>query len=203
MKTKSWLVIATTLFIASSCGENSSKTTETGTGDTVSVTTTDASTNTPTTSTTIVVPDPIQTSFRQKYPDVRDVTWSRYEPVSTFDWEWSGWPVLDTGDYMARFNWNNSDYWAWYDSDNNWIGSVSTISDFNSLPAAVNKRITTDYNGYTIVSVDLENDKNRTAYEIDLAKGEDKVTLLLDENGKVLKKKSLIDGDRSKEKVQQ
>jgi hypothetical protein len=202
MKTKSWLVIATTLFMASSCGENSTKTTETGT-DTASVTTTDASTNTPTTSTTIVVPDPVQASFRQKYPDVQDVSWSRYEPISTFDWDWSGWPVLDTGDYVARFRWNNSDYWAWYDSDNKWIGSVSTITDFNSLPAPVNKRITTDYNGYTIVSVDVENDKNRTAYEIDLAKGEDKVTILVDENGKVLKKKSLIDGDRSKEKAPQ
>jgi hypothetical protein len=200
MKAKSWLVIATTLFIASSCGENSTKTTETGTGDTVSVNT-DASTITPTT-TTIVVPDPVQATFRQKYPDVRDVTWSRYEPVSNFDWEWSGWPALDTGDYVARFNWNNSDYWAWYDNDNNWIGSVATISDFNSLPASVNKTISTEYNGYTIESVDLENDKDKTAYEIDLTKGEDKVTLLLDENGKIMKKKSKIDDEKTKIKVQ-
>lgn len=198
MKAKNWLVIATTLIIASSCGENSTNTTETGT-DSITVNT-DVSNTPPTTS--IVAPEPIQTSFRQKYPDVRDVTWSRYEPVTTFDWEWSGWPALDTGDYMARFNWNNSDYWAWYDSDYNWIGSVARISDYNSLPAAVNNRINTDYNGYTIVEVDLENDKDKNAYEIDLTKGEDKVTLLLDENGKIMKKKSKIDGEKSKIKNQ-
>jgi len=201
MKAKSWLVIATKLFIASSCGENSTKTTETGTGDTVTVNT-DGSTNTPTT-TSIVAPEPIQTSFRQKYPDVRDVTWSRYEPVTTFDWEWAGWPALDTSDYVARFNWNNSDYWAWYDSEYNWIGSVATISDFNSLPASVNSRISADYKGYTIESVDLENDKDKNAYEIDLVQGDDKVTLLLDENGRILKKKSRIDGEKTKTKVQQ
>ena len=88
-----------------------------------------------------------------------------------------------------------------YDDKNNWVGTVSRVSDYKNLPEAVNNRIASDFAGYTITSVDKENDKDRTAYEIDLTKGDDKMTVLIAENGKVLKKKGTVNGEKTKEKA--
>jgi hypothetical protein len=207
MKAKTGLFIFGSIIIAASCGQNSTKTetTNDSTGTTVNNGTDTSSANANLSGNTgsLVVPDPIQASFRSKYPDVKDVQWSRHEAMNSFDWEWTGWPIMDTADYMARFNYNGSDYWAWYNNETNeWVGSISPVTDFKSLPAGINKTISTDYSGYTIDAVDKEFDKNRTAYEIDLSKGDDKMTLLIDENGKIMKKKTLTDGQRTKEKNQ-
>ena len=204
MKGKNAPFVLIAAVILGSCGQNSTKKSETDTDTLTTTTTPGTSTDVvPNTSTvtSITVPEKIAVSFREKYPDVRDVTWSRYEPYSSFDWEWAGWPVMDTADYVARFNYNNADYYAWYDNDYNWVGSVTPIVDFKTLPAPVNKVIGADYAGYTIESVDKEFDKNRTAYEIDLVKGTDKMKILVDENGKILKKKTVTDGVKTKEKV--
>ena len=70
----------------------------------------------------------------------------------------------------------------------NWIGSTSTM-DSTMLPDAVKATIKKNYAGYTIRSIDEENDKNRTAYELKLEKGTARSTVLIDKNGKILKKK--------------
>ena len=202
MRLKNLIVMATVAFFATSCGESSTK--ETTGKDTI--TTTDISipvsenpvnTNV---NTNIVVPEPVKTSFQTKYPNVSNVTWNRYEPVSTFDWEWSGWPMMDTSDYMVKFNMDGNEYWSWYDNDNTWVATVSPVKDFAGLPAAVNKTIQTEFDGYTIVSVDMENDKNRTAYEVELTKGEAEMKALIAENGTILKKKGGMPGEKMKEK---
>jgi len=195
MNLKKWSAIAIVVVFASSCGENSTKDQSSTTDTTVTA----PVTTTPVTE-TFPVPEPVKTTFAEKYPTVKDATWSRYEPVDKFDWEWSGWPAMDTSDYMVRFNWDGTDHWAWYDNDNSWIGSVSTVSDYTSLPAAVNKAIEKDFAGYTIVAVDKEYDKKRTAYEVDLAKGDDTVKALIAEDGTVIKKKANVGGERTKEK---
>lgn len=199
MRLSKWFAVALCAAITTSCGENSTKeTTDTDTTTTVGTSTeTNASVNT---STSIDVPEPTRTAFTTKYPNATNVTWRKYEPVNTIEWDWAGWPVLDTGDYAVSYTWDGSEYWTWYDENNNWIGTVSTVTDHASLPAAVNKTVQTQFPGYTIVSIDKENDKNRTAYEIELSKGDDKAKLLVAENGSVLKKKSVTDGEKSKEK---
>ena len=202
MKSGNWMAIAVVAVFATSCGESSTKedkstssttNTDTQIPETVPVTTT-------TTTTTIVVPEPTKTSFETKYPNVSNVYWSQYEPVSTFDWEWAGWEKMDTADYVVTYKMDNNDYWTWYDDDNNWIGTVTTLTNFSGLPDAVNNTIQSNFPDYTIVSVDKENDKNRTAYEIELSKGEDKMKALIDENGSILKKKGKVDGVKTKEK---
>ena len=182
--------------IATSCGESSTKGTDTK--DTVTTVDNIIPEAVPVTQ-TIVVPDQTRATFQTKYPNVSDPSWSRYEPMDNIDWEWSGWPRLDTSDYMVRFNVDGNDYWEWYD-DGTWIGTVTTMKAYAGLPAAVNKTIQSDYPGYSIVSVDKEIDKNRTAYEVELMKGEDKVKTLIAENGNILKKKSVVGGEKTKEK---
>ncbi len=196
MLLKTGLALATIIFLATSCGESSTKT---DTADSLTVDRMSAIDPVPVT-TTVVVPDVIQTTFKTKYPTVTNETWSSYEPVDAFEWDWTGWPTIDSSDYMVRFNQDGAEYWAWY-NDEEWIGTVSPVTDFAGLPTAVNKAIQSTFAGYTIVSVDKENDKNRTAYEIDLEKGSDKAKVLIAENGSVLKKKTNIDGEKIKEKM--
>jgi len=197
MRLKSGIAMAAVIVFATSCGESSTKTdTADSTVVAENVVVDPAPVNT-----TVVVPDTLKTTFKTKYPTVSNENWSRYEPIETFDWELAGWPAMDTADYVVRFNQDNADYWAWYDENNNWVGTVSPVTDYAGLPSAVNKTVQGEFAGYTIASVNKENDKNRTAYEIQLTKGDDKVKALIGENGKVIKKKANIGGEKTKEKM--
>jgi putative PepSY-like beta-lactamase-inhibitor len=151
---------------------------------------------------TVVVPEATRTSFEAKYPQASDVTWNYHEPVITtpIEWEWTDWPAIDTNDYVANFKVNDDDYWVWYDYNGDWIGTVSEINDYSSLPPAVADVVKTQFAGYKITSIDKENDKNRTAYEIKMENGEDKMKALIAEDGTVIKKKGKVDGEKVKEK---
>lgn len=196
MRYSKWLALAIGAALTTSCGENSTEATAGTDSSTVSTTTPQMEDNT-----SVAVPETIRADFQSKYPTATNVSWRKYEPVHTLEWDWTGWPVLDTGDYAVSYTWDGTQYWAWYDDNNNWIGTVSTVTDHVSLPAAVNKAVQDAFPGYTIESIDRENDKDRTAYEIELNKGEDKAKMLIAEDGKVLKKSAVTDGEKSKEKA--
>ncbi|MEO5563063.1 MAG: hypothetical protein ABIR18_06495 [Chitinophagaceae bacterium] len=199
MKLKNWIFISGALFVLASCGENS--TTESGTpaDSTVSASANDHAT--PNNASTVEVIPVAKTNFETKYPSASNVNWTYYEPYSDIDWEWAGWPALDTKDYTVRYNLDGADYYTWYDEDGNWIGTTSVISDFNGLPAPVNSALKKQFAGYTITSVNKENDKNREAYELKLEKGSDKLKALIAADGTVLKKKGTVDGEKVKEKI--
>lgn len=193
MQVKDWMLAATVAAVLASCGEASSNT------DNPDSTTT---TNETKTTRKVVVPGALRTSFEAKYPQAKDVTWDFPEPVvvAPIEWEWTEWPTIDTNDYMAKFKVNDIDYWAWYDTNGDWIGTVEEIDDNSSLPPAVNNTVKTQFPGYTVKSIDKENDKNRTAYEIQMENGEDKMKALIAENGQILKKKGKESGVKIKEK---
>ena len=144
----------------------------------------------------------IETKFTEKYPAAKEVEWTKYdnsiEPIE-IDWDLSGWTPLDTSIYTATYVIDTTDYWSWYTPSGDWIATVSTVNS-NGLPDAVNKTLEAQFAGYTITSVTKENDKNRTAYEIKMEKGEDKMKALIDESGNVMKKKGKVDGQKVKEK---
>jgi len=193
MKLKSWMLTAAVAALAA-CGNAGSD--KNNTTDSASTT----ETNTMSTKTSIEVPAATRTSFEMKYPKAADVNWSHYETMTVpIEWEWTGWPAMDTSDYVASFNVDGSDYWVWYDDEGDWVGTVTEISN-TGLPAAVNNVIQSKYAGYSVVSADKENDKNRTAYELKMENGKDKIKLLVDENGNVLKKKGNVDDQKIKEK---
>lgn len=158
------------------------------------------STATVTTSTTdnakVEAPAAAKTSFESKYQGATNVRWQYHRPdLYKFEWDWSGWPALDESDYAVNYNWNGADYWAWYDQDGNWIGTVTNVSDHSSLPAAVNKTVQAQFAGKTIESIDMENDKDKTAYEI---KFNDGSKALIDANGNIMKKKDAATGEEVK-----
>lgn len=136
-------------------------------------------------------PDVIITTFQAKYPNATNVTWSPYNRVEIpIDWEMTGWPALDTGDYVAEFDLDGQRYYAWYDATGTWIGSSAMLAAHGNLPKPVRDLLVRKYNGYTISKVDQEYDAGGTKYEIKLKKGDkDEVKLHVSDKGQVLKEK--------------
>ena len=183
-----------------SCGDNAT-TEATDKDSTTNVTTT--STTQPASDNDVVanVPQPARTNFESRYPQATNVKWQRYEPVQYDEGEWnSDWMTnMDTSDYQVNFNWEGMDYIVWYDNGE-WLGSTARLTDNAKLPKAVNDAIHEKYADYTIKEVDKENDKNKTVYEVDLERGKDKLKLHYDENGKVVKAKGKVNGEKVKAK---
>jgi hypothetical protein len=198
MQVKNWMLASAIMAVLASCGEaGSSKENNPDSTNSSTTITTDTKTTRH-----VEVPVATRTSFEAKYPQASNVTWNYHEPtvIVPIEWEWTNWPVIDSNDYVANFEVNNDDYWVWYDDSGDWVGTVAEVNDYSALPAAVNNTIKSQFPGYTIVSVDKENDKNRTAYEIQMENGADKMKALIAENGKLMKKKGKVDGEKIKEK---
>jgi hypothetical protein len=182
MKSKFHLLAIAGFVLFTSCKDKAADS-----ADTTDTTTTTVTTGTTDNAMVVEAPAKVRTAFETRYPQATNIRWQYHRPdVADIDWDWSGWTGLDDKDYAVSYNWEGNDYWAWYDEDGNWIGTINAVSDPNSLPAPINTTIQKEYSGSKVVSVDRENDKNRTAYEIDLDNG---AKLLVDENGKILKKK--------------
>lgn len=139
----------------------------------------------------IVVTDGTRTAFTTQYPGATNIVWTNYDgTVVPIDWELAGWTVMDNDDYLVRFDLDNENYYAWYDSDGNWIGTAYAIADFKTLPASVHTTLNAQFPNYTISSVNREFQKDRMAYEIEMKNAESKVKLLVDANGNILKQKT-------------
>ena len=108
---------------------------------------------------TVEVTPIVKTKFETKYPDATKVEWTKYEavPPMDLDWELTGWPTLDSMDYAAKYSIDNTDYWTWYTPEGEWIATVSTIN-VAGVPDAVNKTLQSQFEGYTVTSVNKEND---------------------------------------------
>jgi hypothetical protein len=198
MKLKNWIFISGALFIIGSCGESS---TDPGNTDSTSNSTTTTTTeNSNAGATNVDVPATAKTNFETKYPSASNVRWGYYEPYSDINWEWTGWPALDTRDYSVRYNMDGNDYYSWYDQDGNWIGTTTVVSNHSSLPSPVTNAIKREFKDYTITTVNKENDKDREAYEVKLEKGSDKAVALITADGTIFKKKGTMDGEKEKDK---
>lgn len=141
--------------------------------------------------TIVNVPAGTQTAFATQYPNATNIVWGNYDSLAIIpiDWEMAGWAPLDANDYIVQFNLDNENYYAWYDSDGNWVGSTYNLKDHTKLPLPVHAAIKTKYADYTITEVETEMAKGKTAYEVELKKDADKVKLLIDAEGNILKEK--------------
>lgn len=163
----------------------------------------DASTQVVTKYKTVEVQPTVQTKFVEKYPRAADVQWVRYAdmPPIDFDWSLTNWPVLDSNDYAVNYTIDTANYWSWYTTEGDWISTITPIKS-TQVPDAVNTVLLSQFANYNVTSVNKENDKNRTAYEIKMENGDDKMKVLIDENGNILKKKGKENGQKMKEKMQ-
>ena len=180
---KNLMMVMAGTFLFAACGDNTDtayneKTTE------ISPTTNTVPTETP----QYNAPDNVRTAFQTKYPTATDVSWSAYKPYERINWEWTGWPSMDTTYYAVNYTIDKRQHMSWWDKIGSWIGSTSTVEDSSLLPDPVKKTLKNNYTGYRITSIDEENDKDRIAYEIKLEKGDARARILVDKNGRILKK---------------
>ena len=143
------------------------------------------------TDTGVVVSADATRAFELQYPGAANVIWSSYSPdvVILNDWDLAGWTAIDADDYVVQFDMDNEKYYAWYDTNGEWIGSAIVVSDYSTLPTMVRDAINAKYPGYSISSVNKEFHKDRIAYEVVLKDGDTKQVALIDLNGVVLKSK--------------
>ena len=142
---------------------------------------------------TIVVPAGTRTAFTTQYPTATVVVWSTYDVATLpIDWDLAGWPAMDQNDYVVKFTVDNEPYYAWYDSDGNWIGTAYVINDYKTLPSAVSSTINAQFSGYTITGVNKEFQKDRMVYEVQLRNGDSKAKLLIDGSGNIIRQKTVI-----------
>lgn len=143
------------------------------------------------TDTGVVISTDASKAFEAQYPSATNVVWNNYDPnvVIVNDWELAGWTVIDTDDYAVQFDMDGEKYYAWYDTNGEWIGSAVVVTDFTTLPNMVRDAINAKYPGYIISSVNREFHKDRVAYEVVLKDGDTKQVALIDLNGVVLKSK--------------
>jgi uncharacterized membrane protein YkoI len=144
-----------------------------------------------TTRTTVEVPAATKTTFETKYPQATDVTWVRYTPQTSVSAEdMDDYAGLDTTDYEVNFDWNGIDYTAWYEPEGSWIKTTYKLVNNANLPASVNDAINTQYPGYSIKEIEIEEEEKGNEYEVFLEKGNELWKVHFDANGKVLKKKN-------------
>lgn len=136
-------------------------------------------------------PGNVQTVFVTQYPNASNTVWSAYDvAVVPIDWELNGWSAMDKSDHLVMFDMDGERYYAWYDNDGTWVGSTYAVNDLAKLPSTVQSVLSSKYSGYTVQKVQQEMWKDRMAYEIKLKKtDDDKVKLLIDKDGNILKEK--------------
>jgi len=146
-----------------------------------------------TATTGVTVSAETQAAFTKQYPGATNVEWSNYDSLAAvpIDLRMAGWKRMDAEDHLVKFDFENENYYAWYDSEGNWVGSAYKMSDPSKLPAAVNatvkNAIKTKYTGYSVTNVNREFQKNKKAYEVELTKGGSTVKMLVNSDGKIIK----------------
>lgn len=193
MKLKNIFTAVAAIGVFAACNPSYKATDRTGTTtDSSSVSTNPASMDGSASAKTVTVPEGTRTAFTTQYPTASNAVWSNYDVQSEIpiEWEMTGWTTLDDQDYLVRFDMDNENYYAWYDSDGNWVGSAYVMKDVTQLPEAVNKVIMEKYAGYTVKSVNREFQKDRMAYEVELTKTDSKAKVLVDSNGTIIKEKT-------------
>ncbi len=148
---------------------------------------------------TVEVDPVIQTKFVEKYPTASNVQWVRYRdaPVTDNDWDITDWYTVDTMDYAARYVVDNKEYWSYFTPKGEWISTYSDIQS-SEVPAALNKTLLNQFPEYKITFVNKENYKNKTAYKVKLENGDNKMKVVMDENGNIMKQKGKEDGQKIK-----
>lgn len=152
---------------------------------------TDTNMNGTQTTAVVVAPAGVHSAFTTQYPTASNLVWSSYDAtVVPIEWDMTGWNAMSEGDYLARFDMDGDNYYAWYDANGNWVGSAYAVRDLNTVPSVVSKAVMDKYPGYTIQSVQRELHKDGTRYEVVATNADTKAKLLVDPNGTIVKEKT-------------
>ena len=119
-------------------------------------------------------PAAAKTAFAAKYPEAQKVKWSVEKP----------------GEFEVEFTMNKVESSALFDAEGKFLESETEIKEAE-LPQAVKTTISKDFAGYKLDEIEKTDSKGVTAYEMEAAKGKDKLEISFDGNGKLISKEPL------------
>jgi hypothetical protein len=122
------------------------------------------------------VPAGIKATFSQKFPAASKIEWGREN-----DKEWE-----------AEFKLDGKEYSATFDNSGAWIETECEIS-LKEVQAPVKTTLDKESAGFKIGEVVIAEDKDGKVYEFQLTKDKKEFELLIDLNGKMIKKEEVIE----------
>lgn len=117
-------------------------------------------------------PSKVKDAFNKKFPQAKSVHWDKENAT---EWE-------------AEFKMNGENYSANFGTDGSWKETEYEISE-TELPKAVKNTLNNTFKGYDVEGAEVTETPNMKAYEVEIEKGKTTMEVVIDENGKVLKKK--------------
>ena len=119
-------------------------------------------------------PQKVREAFAKKFPNVKKVKWEKES-----DTEWEG-----------EFKMKGTEYSAIFLQDGTWQETEHEIKK-KSIPASIKTTLETEFSGYEIEEAEISETKDGSVYEFELEKGEEELEVVIDNNGKVIKKEIL------------
>ncbi len=123
------------------------------------------------------VPEAVQKSFQEKFAQASEVKWEEEE-----------------GTYEAEFQLNGKEMSAEFSGDGTWMETETEV-DQADLPAAIVDTLESAYGDYTVEKVESCETPEGKNWEIELKKDDTEMELVMDENGKILKKEAEEEGE--------
>jgi len=133
----------------------------------------------------VEVPEKVKTAFTQKFPEATDAEWDKEK-----DTEWE-----------AEFKMSGKEYSANFSTDGQWLETEYEIT-VREIPANIKTNIDSSFTGYTIKKAELSEKTTGKVYEIKVEKAENKVELVYDSNGTLVKQTG-DDTDKEEEKEEE
>ncbi len=127
-------------------------------------------------------PKMVKDAFSKKFPTVKKVKW---ELENKTEWE-------------AEFKMEGTEYSANFLEDGTWQETEHEIKR-KSIPSNVKTTLDTEFSEYKIEEAELTDTPEGSVYEFELEKGEEKMEVAIDTNGKVVNKELKAGDDEDKE----
>ncbi|EIJ39311.1 Protein of unknown function (DUF2874) [Galbibacter orientalis DSM 19592] len=119
------------------------------------------------------VPQTVKNAFAKKFPTAKKVDWGK---ESNDEWE-------------AEFKMDNREYSANFLQNGTWMETEHEIEK-SEVPNTVISSLKSNFPGYDIESAEMTETTDGKFYEFEIEKGNSEMEVVIDNNGKVVKKYS-------------
>lgn len=116
------------------------------------------------------VPQNVEMAFKKQFPTAQKASWDKENAT---EWE-------------AEFKMDGMDYSANFSNDGKWMETEYKVKT-SDLPAKIQETLKNEFPSYKIGKAEVSETSKGKVYEVAM-KGENDMEVVLDENGKVMKK---------------
>jgi hypothetical protein len=135
----------------------------------------------------VKVPDATKSSFSKKFPAAQSVKWGQEK-------EGNGKAVFE-----AEFKWNGKTASANFNESGDWLETEISVVK-TDLPSEVTKALESQFAGYKLGEMASVETPDGKSFEIIMKKGKDKIEVILDLHGKVIKKENVKEEKEDEDK---